>query len=243
MVNYKKVNFDRSLSIVVPLHNKGSNIESTLSFLIDKVYSSELEIIVIENESTDNSKKIALNFINNINSGHNIKLIESKKGLGHALIKGFEESKFEWIYFVPADCSFGNSELDYVVENNLHKNFDLFIGSKGHPESIIYRSISRRFYSSIFNSILKIVFKAPFNDTQGTLLFKSSILKEISKLQNKEFLITSELIIKSFYKNKRIVEIPIIDMKVDTTSTVNPLLDGFKMIVDLIKLKIYILKN
>ena len=91
--------------------------------------------------------------------------------------------------------------------------------------------------------ILKIVFEVPFKDTQGTLLFRASILKDISILQSKEFLITSEIIIKSFYKNKRILEIPIIDMNVDTTSTVNPISDGFKMIFDLIKLKLYFLKN
>ena len=242
-MNFKKVNFENSLSIIVPLHNKELNIESTLSFLIDNVYSSELEIIVVENESTDNSKNIALKFIENINSDHNVKLIESKKGLGSALIKGFEESQFEWIYFVPADASFGNSELDYVVKNNLYKNFELFIGSKGHPESKINRSLSRKFYSIVFNLILKIVFEVPFKDTQGTLLFRASILKDISILQSKEFLITSEIIIKSFYKNKRILEIPIIDMNVDTTSTVNPISDGFKMIFDLIKLKLYFLKN
>ena len=242
-MDFKKINFENSLSIIIPLHNKELNIESTLNLLIDNVYSSELEIIVVENESTDNSKNIALNFIENIKSDHNIKLIESKKGLGNALIKGFEESQFEWIYFVPADASFGNSELDYVVENNLYKNFELFIGSKGHPESKINRSNSRKFYSFVFNSILKMVFKAPFNDTQGTLLFRASILKDISKLQNKEFLITTELVIKSFYKNKRILEIPIIDMNVDTISTVNPLSDGLKMIFDLIKLKLNLLKN
>jgi len=75
-VDFKKINFENSLSIIIPLHNKELNIESTLNLLIDNVYSSELEIIVVENESTDNSKNIALNFIENIKSDHNIKKIQ-----------------------------------------------------------------------------------------------------------------------------------------------------------------------
>lgn len=49
MVEIKKVNFKQSLSVVIPLHNKVSNIESTLNQVIGYIESPDLQIIVIEN--------------------------------------------------------------------------------------------------------------------------------------------------------------------------------------------------
>ena len=157
----KSVKFNDSISIVIPLHNKEHDIERTLKNITKYIKSSNLEILVIENESTDLSLKIAKEAITDLEK-FNIRLIQSKKGLGNALIKGFQNSKNNWVYFIPADFAFGNSEISYIVGNNLYKSYDLFIGSKSHIESKIERPKSRELYSQIFNFILKHLFSIPF---------------------------------------------------------------------------------
>ena len=104
---------------------------------------------------------------------------------------------------------------------------------------IISRSRSREIYSLIFNTMLKILFSIPFSDTQGTLIFKSNVLKNINELNNEGFLITTEFIVKSNI-NKKIVEIPIVDLGIESISTVKPLRDGLKMLLNILKLRINI---
>lgn len=240
MYELKKVHFKETLSVVIPLYNKESNIESTLKQVIEYIDSPDLQIIVVENGSTDSSKQIAEECIQNFSDENNITLYSSEKGLGNALIEGFKHCKNEWVYFIPADFSFGNSELLFIEENNLYKTHQLFIGSKTHSDSKIERSKSRKLYSLIFNSLLKIMFSIPYNDTQGTIVFKSDILDDIGILRNQEFLITTEFIVKAYKLKKSILEIPIVDLGIDTVSTVKPIVDGFKMIISIIKLKFQI---
>ena len=144
MYELKKVNFKQTLSVVIPLYNKESNIASTLKQVIEYIDSPDLQIIVVENGSTDSSKQIAEECIKNYSDENNITLYSSEKGLGNALIEGFKHCKNEWVYFIPADFSFGNSELLFIEENNLYKTHHLFIGSKTHSDSKIERSKSRK---------------------------------------------------------------------------------------------------
>lgn len=233
----KKVNFEESLSIVIPLHNKQENIANTLINITNFIKAENIEIIIVENGSTDFSYQIALNTIKELKGLAKFKLITSEKGLGNALIKGFNECQNKWVYFIPADFPFGNSEVSYIKDNNLQNKYDLFIGSKSHNNSIIKREISRVIYSRIFNGLLKILFKIPFNDTQGTVFFKRSILDKIIPLESKDFLITTELILKCQSYKFKIIEIPIIDMQVISKSTVKPYKDGIKMLIGILKFK------
>tara|TARA_B100000579_G_scaffold437209_1_gene465650 strand:+ start:271 stop:999 length:729 start_codon:yes stop_codon:yes gene_type:complete len=236
----KNISFKESISIVIPLHNKELNIENTINSIVKYITAPDLQIIIVENESTDSSKIIAEKVIKNLHETVDISIYESKKGLGTALVEGFKHCKNKWIYFVPADFSFGNSDISYIEKNNLYQKYDIFLGSKTHKDSIIDRSKSREIYSLIFNTMLKILFSIPFSDTQGTLIFKSNVLKDINELNNKGFLITTEFIIKSFNKNKKILEVPIVDLGIKSISTVRPLRDGLKMLLNILKLRINI---
>ncbi len=237
------VTFNDSISIVIPLYNKENNIETTIKNIVKYIKSPKLQIIIVENESTDSSNFIAKNCVKKYKNFVDIELYESKKGLGYALVEGFKHCSNDWIYFIPADFSFGNSEILYIDNNNLYSKFDIFVGSKSHKESIITRSKSRKIYSFIFNNLLKILFFIPFKDTQGSLIFKSKILQEIGTLENKEFMITTEFLIKAHISNKKIKEIPIIDLKVKTKSTVKPFLDGLKMLINIFILRFKISKK
>ena len=240
MQEVKNISFKESISIVIPLHNKELNIENTINSIVKYITAPDLQIIIVENESTDSSKIIAEKVIKNLHETVDISIYESKKGLGTALVEGFKHCKNKWIYFVPADFSFGNSDISYIEKNNLYQKYDIFLGSKTHKDSIINRSKSREMYSLIFNTMLKILFSIPFSDTQGTLIFKSNVLKDINELNNKGFLITTEFIIKSFNKNKKILEVPIVDLGIKSISTVRPLRDGLKMLLNILKLRINI---
>ena len=81
MNNFNLVNFEESLSIVIPLYNKENNIIYTLECIVEKISSPNLQIIVVENESTDRSEEVAREYINKIKQTVDVELIHSKKVL------------------------------------------------------------------------------------------------------------------------------------------------------------------
>lgn len=87
-------------SVVIPFYNA----EATLARAIDSVLNQQdvtLEIILIDNNSTDKSHAIASRYVNNHN---NISLhIESKQGANHARNLGLLLAKKEWIQYLDAD--------------------------------------------------------------------------------------------------------------------------------------------
>ena len=107
----------KTLSIIIPLYNKEKGISNTLN-LIEKKCSEiniSYEILIVENESTDNSFNIAENYIKN---NKKVSLFQSKKGLGNALKEGVSIAKNDYVAFIPADFTFGQSELEYFSREN-----------------------------------------------------------------------------------------------------------------------------
>lgn len=237
MLNY--VYFDSSLSVVIPLHNKENNIEFTIDNLVKYLSANKLEIIIVENGSTDNSKIIAQNCVNKYNSKFDIKLVESQVGLGNALKKGFSLSKHQWLYFLPADFSVGLSDITYVVDRSLLYDYDVFAGSKTHPETILKIKFNRYIYSFVFNRITNFLFGLENMDTQGTVILKKELFDRIDNIESDGFLFSTELIIKLNNLGYKILEIPIKELNItNNISTVAPFRVGISMLKGLLKLKI-----
>ena len=127
--------------------------------------------------------------------------------------------------------------MEYVFKNNLFHDYDLFIGSKSHKDAEVKREISRELYSNFFNLILKFLFKISFKDTQGTFILKKASLEKIDKIISNEFFVSTEIVIRFNKSKMKILEIPLTDFGIQTVSTVSPLKDGFKMLIQAIKLK------
>lgn len=86
------------ISIIIPLYNSENWIEETIVSVLKQTYTN-IEIIVVDDHSTDNSYSI----VSNINSSK-IKLVKNKKkGACAARNYGFELSKGDYIQYLDAD--------------------------------------------------------------------------------------------------------------------------------------------
>ena len=104
------------LSIVIPLYNKEKYIDRCLQSLLNQdLSSSEYEIIIVDDGSTDSSCSIARNYTE---KHVNIHLFRQKNGgPGAARNNGLEAAKGDYIYFLDAD--------DYIASNVLNCLLDL----------------------------------------------------------------------------------------------------------------------
>lgn len=102
------------VSVIVPVYNMEKKLEECLKSIINQTYQ-KLEIIIINDGSTDNSIEICNKFKENDNR---IKIITKKNaGLGMARNTGLESANGEYVYFIDSD--------DYIKENLIEDNVKL----------------------------------------------------------------------------------------------------------------------
>ncbi len=104
--------FNEKVSVLLPARNEETGVLVTIRALLESTYRN-LEIIVIDNASTDNTydnvKALIRDYENSIKGGpgNNIKIVclkEMTPGKGHALNKGITRARGEIIISIDADC-------------------------------------------------------------------------------------------------------------------------------------------
>lgn len=113
------------ISIIIPLHNgEDTIIRAVKSVINSRLYGDLIEIIIVENGSTDQSFKISQKLAT---ENSNIRVLKSDKGTSFARNVGIEKSKGKWLIFLDADDYLFESDLDVIVENLITNNTDLCV--------------------------------------------------------------------------------------------------------------------
>lgn len=112
------------VSVMVPAHNEGIVIEKTVKSLLELEYPEDkYEIIVINDNSSDNSKEI-LSEIQKKNPNRNLIVINTDnitggKGKSNALNIGFNKSKGKFLVIYDADNTPEKKALKYLIQTIL----------------------------------------------------------------------------------------------------------------------------
>ncbi len=96
-----------TFSVVIPVRNEEENIKNVLSDLENQSFDkNQFEVIVVDDFSTDHTKKIALEISENTSLDLQILSLENPTihGKKNALTKGIEASKHDVILTTDADC-------------------------------------------------------------------------------------------------------------------------------------------
>lgn len=170
------------LSIIIPLYNKEKYISECLESIVNCKY--DVEIIVIDDGSTDNSANIVEDFIRKYYM-KNIKLLKQKnKGPSSARNEGIRFSNSEYTLFLDADDYFNSKSLDYLIDLAKKYNADLiefdFCNSKIDicQPKIVYK------YNSRIKLLKQLLNKKKIKSVVWGTLFKTEICKEIAFLEN-----------------------------------------------------------
>ena len=100
-----------SISVVIPLYNKESSIESTIQSVLKQSYQN-FEIIVVDDGSTDNSVYYVKTF-----NDKRIRLIPKENGgVSSARNEGIRQAQYEYIAFLDADDLWKPAYLEEIVK-------------------------------------------------------------------------------------------------------------------------------
>ena len=168
-----------SLSLIIPVHNEENQIKTTLNRLIKfhKTFK-DLEIIFINDFSTDDTKKI----IKKIQKKRKfLKYFENKKkGLGSAIQTGITNSRKKFVCIFMADMSDDLKDVKkYYLKINNNK-LDAVLGTRFSSKSKVSNyPLFKLVLNRIFNTFVKLLFFTNYNDF--TNAFKIYKKKNITK--------------------------------------------------------------
>ncbi len=100
------------ISVIVPCYNAISYLDKCLESLISQTMFKDLDIILIDDCSTDNTKEILSKYIKKYKNMRSL-FLKKNGGLGNARNEGLKLSESEYVYFIDSD--------DYIDKETLEK--------------------------------------------------------------------------------------------------------------------------
>lgn len=124
------------VSICIPMYNVEEYIEETLRKILKQTYKN-IEVIIVDDNSTDNSYKIAQKFVS-----YEVKLFKNEKKGGNAARNyAFRKSSGVYIKFLDAD--------DYCSDNMIEKQLERVL-KDGTDETLIHSPLKMAYSDGTF---------------------------------------------------------------------------------------------
>lgn len=179
------------LTIVIPALNEERNISSAIDDTLSAFEEFGLrgEIVVINDGSTDSTPFLIRNEIEKRPGLIRMISHESPKGIGASFWDGVDNAKGNVVCMIPGDNE--NDPMEILRYIKLLDDVDIvipFLFNKGK------RSWLRNILSTIYKFIINNTFLISLNYTNGTVLYRKSLLKELNHRTNGFFYQTDILI-------------------------------------------------
>lgn len=191
------------IKVIIPAYNEADSI----AHVVRELPESVSEIIVINNNSTDETAANAQN------AGATV-LTETRMGYGHACLKGMnyiakQSNPPDIIVFIDGDYSDYPDELDKVVAPIIKNNIDFVIGARvkrlREEGSMTPQQV---FGNWLATFLMKLLFGATFTDLGPFRAIKYDKLI-LLKMQDKTYGWTVEMQLKALKKKMTYTEVPV----------------------------------
>ena len=196
------------LSIIIPCYNE----ENTIKIIVEKVLKFSLydkEIIIVDDCSTDQSRKIIKNLAEDTSI---IKyfFLDKNLGKGAALNKGFKEANGDIILIQDADLEYDPKDYPILIKPFIETDADVVYGSRFLGGEYVRLHF---FWHFLANKLLTIVTNVVTNlnmsDMEtGYKVFKKNVINSI-EIKEKSFGVEPEITVKLAKKKFVFYEVPI----------------------------------
>ena len=228
------------ISIVIPTLNEEKGIGKTIDSIKKDVFKKnkwDLEIIIVDGNSTDKTREIAEK------KGARI-IIEPRKGYGRAYKTGLKHATGDIIVTGDADATYPFDKIHEYIQLLIDEDLDFITTDRFAKLEKGAMSVKHRFGNLILSTVLRMLFFIKLKDSQsGMWVFRREALKHIQPLEKfNDGMPFSEEIKIEMFKNKKLKcrEIPSVLYTREGKAKLQSFKDGWKNLKFLFKKRIQI---
>ncbi|MBI4244674.1 MAG: glycosyltransferase [Planctomycetes bacterium] len=216
MARAQEISRKQKLSLVVPVYNEAATVETSLnSLLVKQVDGLDIEIILVESNSTDGSREIVLKYKDH----PRVKLVleEWPQGKGHAVRTGFMHATGDFMMIQDADLEYDLEDYEALLEPLMKGHEAFVLGARHGGRSWKMRQFTEQVFQGFllnvghwfFTALIDILFglrlKDPFTMYK---VFRRDCLYGL-EFECNRFDFDFELLIKLVRKGYKPIEIPV----------------------------------
>lgn len=204
------------LSVLVPVFNERNTVQTALDALLAKrIVGWDLEIIIIESNSTDGSRDIVLGYQHH--PGVTVMLEDKPQGKGHAVRAGLARATGDVVLIQDADLEYNLADYEVLLAPLIAGTHAFVLGCRHTPGQFSIRQFKGQFIQAFILNSAHWFFTAMINVSLGLWLrdpftmykvFRRECLAGLTFRCNR-FDFDWELLIKLVRNGYRPIEIPV----------------------------------
>lgn len=219
------MNVTDQLSIVIPAKNEATNLAEHLDE-VRALYPSQ-ELIVVNDGSSDDTGEIAES------AGAIVVNHPYSMGNGAAIKSGARAASEKYILFLDADGQHNPSDIPKLI-SEIEKGHKMVIGAR---ESTSHASKPRRYMNFVYNRIASLITGFRIDDlTSGFRIVEARYFRQFLYLLPNGFSYPTTITMAFLRSGLAIKYIPIVARKREGRSNINPMKDGLRFLVIILKI-------
>ncbi len=205
---------NKSLSVVVPCFNEQDSLPhlaAKLDSLSKQLAAScELEYVFVNDGSRDKTAELLAEF-DDKRLGASVRVIthETNRGLGAALVSGFDAARGELVAALDCDCTYDPLLIPQMLDA-FDDQTDVLTGSEFHPEGRVEGvSWLRLLFSRTMCAMYRWLFWARIHSFSCLLrIYRREVLRDLP-IRSRGFLSCTEVLVRALAAGYRIREFPL----------------------------------
>ncbi len=234
------------VSVVVPCYNEAARCDALIQAIRrwNPAFGSA-EIILVDDGSTDSTGQllrdaVAANPVPNPTLRVVVRSLPKNQGKGAAIRAGVALTSSPYVVFLDADLSVGFDAIGPAITKLDHTGAAVAMASRKHPDSVIPRDqpARRQLGGRFINKVIRVLGLSSSHDTQcGFKVMRGPVARTIfPQVVSSGFAFDVELLARAERTNHTVLEIPV-TWTHHEGSTVNPVVDGIKMLFELFRIR------
>jgi glycosyltransferase involved in cell wall biosynthesis len=197
-----------SIAVILPAYNEELTIADTIEAFHRELPNAR--IIVVNNNSTDNSAAIAYNTLKRLNADGDV-INEYRQGKGNAVRRAFKDIDADIYVLSDADFTYPANRVHDLIKPISEKQADMAVGDRqsgGH-----YKNENKRNFHTFGNDLVKVLvnklFRSNLRDIMSGYRAYSRLFVKNYPVMVEGFQIETDMTLHALDKRFRIVEIPV----------------------------------
>ena len=227
-------------SLVIPAYNESERITASLDKILAYIAQNhwDAEVLVVNDGSRDNTADVVRQYERR---SPIVRLLENpgNRGKGYSVRHGMLQARGDVLIFSDADLSSPIYESAKLIRE-IEKGADVAFGSRWleADTQTERQSILRQIAGRVYNLLLRAILGLNYKDTQcGLKAFTREAAEKVFTRQKIErWGFDPELLFIAKKFGMKMVEVPV-EWAHDDRSKINPVVDGFKMGMEMLRIR------